>query len=109
MKGRYKTMTTTTLTPTDESTVFGIDPFDLDEIASEIKCISSNVYVMSTLVIPKEMQDIDTMSEKTMTEVFYSIMCNLEGVADRLIDLEKRSMKAQKTTTTPTDENKDCR
>lgn len=99
-------MNTTTLTPTDA--LKAIDPFDLDDIATEIKCVSSNVYVMSSLVTPKEMQEIDTMTEKTMTEAFYSIMRNLEHVADCLLDFEDRLMKAQKTAT-PTDESKDCR
>ena len=100
-------MTTTTLTPTDERKK--VDPFDLDDIATEIRCLSSNVYIVSKVVAPKELEEIDTPSEKTVEEVFYSIMMQLEHVADRLEAFTNCLMQEQKTTATPTDESKDCR
>ena len=102
-------MTNTLLTPTDDRTVFGIDPFDIDTLAAELHGISSNILIVSSIVEPKVMQDVDTPSDNTVQEAFFAIMRNLEHVADELIDLEERLMKAQKTTATPTDESKDCR
>lgn len=112
-------MTNTLLTPTDER--MKVDPFDLDDIATkisfdlddiatEIRCVSSNLFVISSLVKPNdELNDINIMSEKTMQEAFYSIMRNIDGIADRLDDASMRLMQEQKTTATPTDESKDCR
>lgn len=100
-------MTNTLLTPTDESKNIAL--FDLDEIATEIRCLSSNIYLVSCLVEPREMQEIDTPSEKTILEVFHSIMMNAESLADRLEAIGDRLLKINKTTATPTDESKDCR
>lgn len=100
-------MTNTLLTPTDGRTK--VDPFDLDEIATELRCLSSNIYLVSCFVEPREMQEINTQTEKTMQEAFFSIMRNIDGIADRLEDASMRLMQEQKTTATPTDESKDCR
>ena len=100
-------MTNTTLTPTDA--LKAIDPFDLDDIAAEIHGISSNLFIVSSIVEPKQMQDIDTPSENTVQEAFFAILKNLDHVAESLLDFETRLMKAQKETATPTDESKDCR
>lgn len=101
-------MTNTLLTPTDESTK--VDPFDLDNLVAELHGVSSNLFVVSSLVMPNDkLNDIDIMSETTMQEAFFSIMRNIDGIADRLEDATVRLMKAQKTTATPTDESKDCR
>lgn len=100
-------MKTTTLTPTDA--FHAINPFDLDDIAAELHGISSTILIVSEIVEPKRMQDMDTTSDNTLQEAFFSIIKNLEHVADNLLDFEERLMKAQKETATPTDESKDCR
>jgi len=101
-------MTNTLLPPTDEHVK--VDPFDLEELAAEIRCVSSNLCAVSLLVKPNdELHDIEIITEKTMQEAFYSIMRNIDGIADRLEDATVRLMQAQKTTATPTDESKDCR
>lgn len=100
-------MTNTLLTPTDDR--MKVDPFDLDDLAAELHGISSNILIISSIVEPKQMQDMDALSDDTLQEAFFAIMKNLEHVADNLLDFEKSLMKAQKETATPTDESKDCR
>lgn len=101
-------MTNTLLTPTDGRTK--VDPFDLDDLVAELHGVSSNLFVVSSLVMPNDkLNDIDIMSETTMQEAFFSIMRNIDGIADRLEDASMRLMQEQKTTATPTDESKDCR
>lgn len=100
-------MTTTLSTPTDA--LKAIDPFDLDDLATELKGVSSTVFIMSELVEPKRMQDIDTMSDNTMHEAFFSIIRNIERIMESVLAFEDKLLQAQKETATPTDESKDCR
>lgn len=82
------------------------DPFYLDGIAAQLRCVSSNIQVVSSVVKPNdEINTTSIPSPNTIEECFYMIQDAINRIADELTEVCEMQLK----TATPTDESKDCR
>lgn len=68
---------------------------NLDALAAELSGIRGTVQILSYLVQPKDISEIDTPSQETLDNAFFHVINALERIADDLSKLEHNKTRAQ--------------